>query len=227
MGIPAMGVGDAGRILRLRADHELKKMIRAPDGYNGAGEFVIPSRERVTIGEAVAVEVSFGPLADEVFVEGVVTTVASRERGNAPLVKIHVFEPHTIRMRYILEVLKGEREATARRYRRIPADIGIRWWWGIKAHSQRARGISLGGTFVQSADTPGVGFRTEIEIRTDSRTAPIRIPSTVIWTGNPGYGFGFGVKFQVDNTATAGRLRELVKDYERTATKEVVTLSHR
>jgi hypothetical protein len=202
-------------------------MMRPPNGYNGAGEFVIPSRERVTIGEHVTVEASFGALADEILIEGVVTDIQASSDGLAPTVTIHIFEPHIIRMGYILEVLGGHREATARRYRRVPADMGVRWWWGIKAHAQRAQGISFGGTFIQSVQTPRVGFRTEVEIRTDAKVAPIRIPSTVVWSGDPGTGqHGFGVRFQVDDTRTADRLRALVKQYERTALKEVVTLSH-
>ena len=202
-------------------------MIRGPSGYNGAGEFVLPSRERLSIGDELRVEVSFGPMADEITVEGVVTSVEERGTDDPPFVTVHIFEPDAPRMNYILAVLKGRRPATARRHRRVPADIDIRWWWGIKAHNQKALGLSLGGTFVRSPDAPGAGFRTEVEIRTDSRLPPLRIPSVVVWSGLTGTQRGFGVAFKVDDSTLAERLRQLVRDCERLAETEVVSLSPR
>jgi Tfp pilus assembly protein PilZ len=215
------------RTLRLRADANLREIVRPPNGYNGAGEFVVPTREAVFVGQEIKIEVSLGALADEVAVDGVVTDVVMRGDGAAPLVTIYVVQADLPRMRYLLDVLEGVRSPTARRHRRIPIELDVRWWWGLRAFTHRASGLSCGGTFIAAEDAPRAGFRTEVEIRLDSKTAPLRMPASVVWLGETTRGRGFGVQFHVPDATSAERLRNVVRDFERETTKEVVTLTRR
>jgi Tfp pilus assembly protein PilZ len=202
-------------------------MVRPPSGYNGAGEFMIPTREALLVGQELQIEISFGALADEVIVDGVVTDVVTRGDGSPPLATIYVVQADLPRMRYLLDVLGGTRTPTARRHRRVAVDLDIRWWWGMRAFSHRASGLSVGGTFIAADTAPREGFRTEVEIRLDSRTAPLRLPASVVWLGETTKGRGFGVQFHLPDAASAERLRNVVRDFERETNKEVVSLARR
>jgi hypothetical protein len=211
----------------VRGDAALLAAIRPADGRNGAGEFLIPSRDRFVPGETALLEVSLGAHADEILMESVVTDVRIEPEGSTSIVTFQVLGVDAPRVEYVRAVLENRRPPSARRHRRVMADLPVRWWWGTRPFSQRAVGLSVGGTFVQSEEVPRVGFGTEVEIRMDSRTAPLRVPATIVWAGDPGCGPGFGLRFRPGSTEAAERLRLLVQEIDRVSHRDVVSLAPR
>ncbi|HLT41021.1 MAG TPA: hypothetical protein VK034_32310, partial [Enhygromyxa sp.] len=91
-------------MLRLQADERLAKMLSPGLRSSDPARLLVPSREGIELGAVVRVEVSFGPLADEIVLRGVV--VGSMPRGDrAPLVDIEIVVEHGPRVRYIHDVL--------------------------------------------------------------------------------------------------------------------------
>ncbi len=206
------------RLLRLRAGEGLRDMIHPP-AEGGGGVVIVPSREAVRVGDGVVLEVSLGPLVDEVMLRGVVQDIHARPGPRAPLITVEIEPSHRSRTQYLLDVLEGVRTPTARRHRRVPAEIDVRWWWGLRAHTRRAHSLSLGGAFIEAAAAPEPGFRTEIELVDDPRRPPLRIPARVVWRGESTAGPGFGVQFELRNRELAERLRTLIGDIERVAAR--------
>lgn len=200
------------RVLRLRADAEFLDMIRPAYGSDGAGLLDVPSRESVRRGERVRVEVSFGPLADEVTLSGVVVAVAPRA-DRSPLVTILISTDHTRRFSYVRQVAQGEREATARRHRRVDLSVPCRWSWGLSEHDTRIVNLSRAGAFVNSAALPRVGSRVEVEFELEGE--PVRLHATVPWTRPSGGEVGFAVKFRITDRDLAERVNSMVRRHQR------------
>jgi hypothetical protein len=199
------------RILRVRADEQLASMIRPPPGTSGGGSIEVPSREIVKPGERVRVEISFGPFADEIVLAGVVDQIHSRDGGRAPVLVIRIVRTHAHRMFYVLQVLRGQRVATARAHRRVSSTLEGRWFWGLRPHLCDLKEISRGGTFVNGPHAPAPDFEFEIEIRTSSREVPLRLPSRVVWVSKERTRPGFGVAFNLVSPAAASLLASLIE----------------
>ncbi|MFO7564092.1 MAG: PilZ domain-containing protein [Enhygromyxa sp.] len=206
----------ASRVLRLQADERLAKMLLLPARSLEAARLLVPSRESIAPNEVVRVEVSFGPLADEIVLRGVV--VGSTARGDrAPLVEIEIAAEHGPRVRYIHDVLACGRQATARASRRVAAQIQATWRWGLGSHAARIGDISRGGAFIRSGGPPSVGSVIALELN-DSMVAPshgpLELDSIVAWVGRSQGHRGFGVKFRVVDRVLAHRIAQLVRWHE-------------
>jgi hypothetical protein len=208
--IPIVDMQSNTRILRVRGDEELISMIRPPPHTSGGGAVEVPTRELVHPGERVRVEISFGPMADEIIMAGVVDLVRNRDGGRAPMVTIRIVRTHGHRVSYVLEVLRGQRIATARRYQRVLTELDGRWFWGMKPNSCRINEISRGGTFIHAPRSPNPGFKMEVELRRSTREAPIRVPSEVVWVSTDVERPGFGVAFRKVQPAVAASLASLI-----------------
>ncbi len=183
---------------------------------NEAGRMRFASREVVEHGEPVDIEVSFGPMADEVVLHGSVCAVHPRD-GLAPLVEIAFPEREKHRVDYIRQILNGHREASARRHRRVPVDIDVRWRWGDARYASRVRDLSRGGAFIASRCLPQVGARVHVELRPGaSNTPPLLLGAVVSWVRQEGRVTGFGVHFKLQDRDTAARLQSVVRDLEQT-----------
>ena len=129
MKIPRVRSGGAEgatvRLLRLRAGEGLREMIHPPVG-GGGGTVIVPSREAVRVGDDVVLEVSLGPLVDEVMLHGAVADVHARAERRAPLITVEIEPRHRARTQYLIDVLDGVRTPVARRHRRVPAEIDVR-----------------------------------------------------------------------------------------------------
>ncbi len=203
--IPKSG---GSRVLRLRAEERLADMISAPQGADGAGYLEVPSRESVRRGENLRVEISFGPLADEIEFEGMVAGLSPRASG-APLVKVLVAKQHATRLAYVREVLTGMREPTARRHRRIEKSIPCRWAWGLSFHNTLMSNFSRGGAFISADAPPGVGSQVEVEFELAGET--IKLPATVPWIRDRGKNPGFAVNFHIKDREVAQRLADSLR----------------
>ena len=211
----------ASRVLRLQADERLAKMLQVGTRSSDAGRLLVPSREGIEPGAVVRVEVSFGPLADEIVLRGVVT--GSTPRGDrAPVIDIEIAKEHGPRVRYIHEVLAHGREATARNSRRVVSQVQATWRWGLGSHAARIGDISKGGAFIRSGAPPSVGSVISLELN-DSMVqvglgpGPLELDATVAWVGRSQGHRGFGVKFRIVDRAQAHRIAQLVRWHEQQA----------
>ncbi len=148
--------------------------------------------------------------ADEVVCSGVVHHIEPR-KGRSPLVHIHIVRTHAHRMNYVIAVLRGQREPTARRHRRVPAELEARWFFGLRPQPFVIQEISLGGTFISAVSQPKEGFEFDMEIRLDSRSVPLRVPAQVAWLSHDVDRRGFGATFRLVDRSTAQRLANVVR----------------
>lgn len=218
MAIPR--VGDSPRVLRLRADERLAKMLVPPAGRGDAGRLKIPTRESVERGDLIRVEISFGAMADEIVLRGFVDS--STPRGDrAPLVELRFVPEHVERVRYVHEVLTAGREASARSSRRLRSSVQATWYWGLGSHATRIGDISKGGAFIKSGAPPSAGSVIGIELNDamveHGESGPLRLDATVAWVGRSHGHRGFGVKFRIRERAVATRVAALVRWHEREA----------
>lgn len=196
------------RTVRLRA----AEFARATDEAS-AGELLIATRGNVSPGTRVRVEVSFGPLADEVIFTGSVTGV---EGGPRPRVGVRLDEGQGHKLDYVAAVLDGGRQAAARRHRRLPSNIPVNWQVSGSMRSSRLRDISAGGAFIlsQGQDPPSVGDRIEVVLHPGPALPRVRVASVVSWIHSDGERAGFGVSFRPADPRIARQLTEVVRHHE-------------
>ena len=217
VGLPRVESGGrALRLLRLRADERLASALIAGSSREAA-RLHIKSRAAVEIGEAVEVEVSFGPMADEITLLGAVCgTRPAAEEGRSPTVLISFPRSQTARIRYVRDVLAGQRQASARRDRRIPVDLEVTWRWGQAQYASRVRDLSRGGAFIASRCLPEIGSSLDVEIR-DADKRPLHFNAVVSWIRRDGSLPGFGIQFRHQSRDDAARLTEVVRAEEQRA----------
>jgi hypothetical protein len=208
------------RLLRLQADERLTTMLEFDASTNSAGLLTIPSRETIDVGAEIRVEISFGPMADEITLRGLVERITARG-DRAPLIAIRIDPDHIARVRYIHEVLSEGRQATARKSRRVAADIQATWYWGLGSHATRLSDISKGGAFIPSGAPPSTGSAITLELNDSmvkgGHADPLKLDAVVAWAGRSQGQRGFGVKFRILDRVQAGRITALVRWHERLA----------
>lgn len=174
------------------------------------------TRERLENGEDVYLEISFGPLADEVLVRGRIESVHTAHEDGKNVVDVRFLPGQSPRIRYIEAVLTGQREAAARGSRRHPSQLSVNWQSGGQRHLSRLRDISRGGAFILSTEPPSVGERVAITLRAEGGP-PLQVHSIVSWIRPAGDHdlpiAGFGVCFKPSDPATAKRLSEVVRSH--------------
>lgn len=214
--IPRLAEAGA-RVLRLRADDGLGAMLGPPSTAD-AGRVVVTSREPLQLAEPVIVEISFGPLADEVELRGMVETIEERSDGAAPRVTIRIGAEHRDRANYVRNVLGGRRDASARNHRRIPTDLAASWRTNGTQTTGRVRDLSRGGAFLVSHSMPRVGEAVWVEITARPGNAgALRMEATVSWVRARGRNAGFGVCFKLRDRKAAAELHRVVREQERNA----------
>jgi Tfp pilus assembly protein PilZ len=205
--------GRSVRLLRLRADDRLRGALQ-PGSAAEAARLHVSSRASVDLGELVAVEVSFGPLADEIVLHGAVAEVQPTSKGRSPRVVIALPRGEIDRVRYVRSVLDGSREARARRDRRIPVDLAVTWRWGRARYASRVRDLSRGGAFIASRCLPTVGAQVEIAIDSGAAGDALSLPAIVSWVRTQGSEPGFGVHFRHQSRDEAARLTAVVREHD-------------
>lgn len=189
-------------MLRLRAEERLFRFETLRSGQRG---LVVPSREAVTNGENVRVEIGFGALADEIVFDAEVVDTRLRD-GQAPEVVLSIAVEDEPRVRYVEAVMAGQRPAAARRHARIPVDLPVRWSWGFSTHDSRLVDLSPGGAFVSAHDVPAVGAVVELEL-----AGQVRVAGAVAWASRTLDRAGFGVQFRFTSREEAARVSDLLR----------------
>ncbi len=162
--------------------------------------------------QAVTLEISLGPLADEVVLHGALRG-ASSAGSDARFV---VLEPEQDdALNYLAAVQDGERKAAARGHRRLPSRLPVRWSDPRASETERTRlrDISRGGAFIVSERVPPVGERIEVTLDAPDGER-IQLCSVVSWIRSEHPHRGFGVSFRPADPATARRLSEVVRGHE-------------
>jgi len=205
--------------LRVRATPCLLDDITPPGPGGTGGKIRVPTRSITTVGSTVDVEISLGATADEITVSGVVRHVGADPTTGAspmtPVLEIEVVRTHAHRVHYVVEVLEGTRDATARAHRRVPVSLHGRWLWGISPRAFPVTEIGAGGVFVESLTSPHPGARVDLQISFDSRLPPIYLRSEVMWVSRSVDRPGFGARFALASRETATKLGELISHAER------------
>lgn len=211
-------IGDeprAPRRLRIRADHRLAERLGPPEAGDEIARLRIPCRETVAPGDRIVVEISFGPMVDEIELEGRVDVTIPGVAG-APPTLVLVFDlRNRAQIDYVLGVLGGARSPSARAHRRIPVDVGVRWRAGELRQQTRARDLSRGGAFILSHLQPSIGSSIEVEFDGDDSAPILRLAAVVSWIQRQGAAAGFGVRFQVRSRDEADLLQKLVRSLAR------------
>lgn len=200
------------RVLRLRAGDAQGPVLESGLGIDAA-RVQIPTRELVEHGEAILVEMSFGPLVDPILLHGLVRNIEGGEPSRPARVTIGFPPSEAARVQYVRSVQSGDREASTRRDRRVPADFEVRWRWRESRYASRVRDISRGGAFIASRWQPEVGSRLGIELLPLPEVA-LHVDAVVSWVRDGGNDPGFGVNFRIPDRATASRLTEVVRAQE-------------
>jgi hypothetical protein len=218
VGLPRLD--GSARLLRLQADERLTKLLEIDTRTHGTALLTIPSRETIDVGAEIRVEISFGPMADEITLRGLVERITTRG-DRAALIAIRIDPDHAARVRYIHEVLSEGRQATARKSRRVAADIQATWYSRLGSHATRLSDISKGGAFIRSSTPPSTGSAINLELNDsmvdDGHAEPLKLDAMVAWSGRSQGQRGFGVKFRVVDRVQAGRIAALVRWHERLA----------
>ncbi len=199
------------RVLRLRAEREIVEYFR-PD-LGPAGSFEIPTREAINVADEIQIEFSFGAMADEVPIHGAVASVTARGADQAPLAMIRVDESELLRVRYLLDVIEGRRDASARKHRRYATSLPVRWYQGADGRVSRLEDISRGGAFLRTDVAPPVGSMIDVELYPEGQTTPLRLRSTVAWVCATPQRAGFGVSFRYQSRGEASLVDDFVRQH--------------
>jgi type IV pilus assembly protein PilZ len=82
-----------------------------------------------------------------------------------------------------------------RRYQRAPIDVSVEFV--AKGASERAKGrakdISLGGMFIETAAPPAFGAELVVHVTLPGQRAAFAMPGVVRWLGGGGMGVQFGL----------------------------------
>ncbi len=207
-----LSVGSPERTLRLRASVFADFMRE--HGWNRETA-AVETREPVATGDALTLEISLGPLADEVLLRGTIEAVENLGAGSVATLRFSVGQGE--RLRHVEEVLEGDRKAAARGSRRHPSNMAINWQHGEHRHRSRLRDISRGGAFILAEQAPRIGDRVCVTLRGDDK-ALLQVPSVVSWIRGAGSRgdpvAGFGVCFKPTDPASAKRLTHVVRLHE-------------
>lgn len=200
------------RLLRVRVNESRVGLHPIPEEPGARLE--VSTWEGFHVGESVGVEVSLGPLADEVHLDGRVRAVQTREDGRPPRVLIGLERGCVEQVRYVQAVLDGARAATARTHRRVPVDLDIRWTWEHERYASRLADLSRGGAFIVSTKHPEIGTMIGVELRTGGDL--LVLSGIVSWIREEGEQPGFGVAFRLPDRDAAARLTEMIREREPT-----------
>ncbi|MGH1341149.1 MAG: PilZ domain-containing protein [Nannocystales bacterium] len=205
-------IPDGPRTLRVRGAEVRGAFVE--HGAHEAARLRLAIRESLVVGEAVSLEISFGPLVDEVTVDASVASIEVDAEGGTAQVVVSIALDELGRTTYVREVLTGTRDASTRRHRRVPVDIEVRWTWNGSRYASRARDLSRGGAFIESRVLPAIGSKVDVELRLPDEPATLALDGEVAWQRTRTGSLGFGVCFKLPDRGVAAQLQDAVRECE-------------
>lgn len=197
--------------MRLRADDSLVGRLGPAVEPAELARLRVATRETMALGDRLVVELSFGPMVDEIEIDGAVVAIAPDPAGGPTIVDVAFDRRHKAQIDYVMQVLGGARAATARAHRRVVVDLGVAWRCGELTQQTRARDLSRGGAFLLSHLQPNVGAAVDLEFQGDHQTPILRLAATVSWVQRQGRFSGFGVRFHVRTRDESEVLATLIR----------------
>src|SRR5262245_4899791 len=178
------------------------------EAYQGSftnGGLFFPTREHVTVGEPVVVEVRFAELGDRLLLRAFVAWRRSaRVREGTPAgvgVEFSATENH--RRDFLLRVARGEHPGVVpRNHRRLPVRLPVRWHVkeGREEHAAVIIDIGPGGAFLLTSESAATGDQVVVELLPPGGAAPLSIEARVAWVRADAGREGFGVEFRCRDT---------------------------
>lgn len=104
----------SARRLRLRADQNFLSRLGPAIEPDEVARLRVPTREAVVLADRFIVELSFGPMVDEIEIDGEVVAIGPDPAGGPAVIDIAFDRRHKAQIDYVMQVLGGSRAATAR-----------------------------------------------------------------------------------------------------------------
>jgi Tfp pilus assembly protein PilZ len=166
------------------------------------------------------VEVRFPGLSTKTVLRG---RVAWRRRGRHRSklragVAIEFFAEEARKREFLLRVARGDSVQLAkRRYRRVPAEIGVTWRKKDDPHVVQGvlDNIGLGGAYVRTIEEAKPGMDIILAFSPPGAARPVELEARVAWcvAGGPGSA-AIGVQFKARDVGGVRRLKEVVRRVE-------------
>jgi uncharacterized protein (TIGR02266 family) len=185
-----------------------------------AGGLSFPTREHVTAGEPVVVEVRFPELGDRILIRSTVMwRRGARVREGLPAtvgVEFDAVDAH--RRDFLVAAARGEgaTRVVQRNHRRLPVSLPVRWHVkdGRDALAAVIVDIGPGGAFMRTAVPCAMGTQVVLELLPPGGAVPLSIEARVVWTRVEPGSEGLGVEFRCRDTGGLRRLKEMVRRLE-------------
>ena len=211
--------GSVVRLLRARYG-SAKEFLSCYLSTPSAGGMFYPTREALRVGEEMAVEVRFPGLTTKTVLRG---RVAWRRRGRHRSklragVAIEFLADEARKREFVLRVAQGDRVPTPkRRYRRVPAEIGVTWRKKDDPHTVPGvlDNIGLGGANLRTVAAATAGEDIILALSSPGAACPVEVEGKVAWcvAGAPG-SVSIGVQFKARDLGGVRRLKEVVRRVE-------------
>jgi Tfp pilus assembly protein PilZ len=186
--------------------------------YPAAGEFLsayddatrtlrASTKTEAILGEPLLVEIAFPGLPNRPLLRATVKEVLD---GALRLV---IDEDDAQTREFLIRMAKGEvrvEETTHREHKRFPTALPVSWTDGGARHTSVVEDLSAGGCFVRAARRPQVGHQVSLDITAPDDITPLKLTGMVAWIRD-GRDPGFGVEFDVGESADGKRLRRLLR----------------
>jgi Tfp pilus assembly protein PilZ len=192
------------------------------DAYQSSfpnGGLFFPTREHVTVAEAVMVEVRFPELGDRVLLRCYVAWRRSaRVREGTPAgVGVEIDGGERSKRDFLLQVARGEGARTfSRSHRRLPVSLPAKWHVvdARDHHEAVIADVSAGGAFLVTDAACPIGTQIVVELVPPGGAAPLDIEARVVWASSEPGRQGLGVEFRCRDTGGLRRLKEMVRRLE-------------
>lgn len=195
------------RLVRVRAEELGPDPDGDPDGPHRSARMAMAARPGICVGDRLELEVSFGPLSDEVVFPAQV--VGQNDAGGPPQLVLSVPESDRPRVSYVRQVLAGERQPITRSQRRVQTDRDVAWFRRSGRFEGRLRDISGRGAFISARPLPAMGETVVLHL--DDAEGKLVLECQVTWLREQGLRSGFGVSFRLRDRAEAARIAEFVR----------------
>jgi Tfp pilus assembly protein PilZ len=207
------------RILRARYRSGDEFLRHYQPSFLHGGIFYPTREQKISLGEAVVVEISFPELRNRVMLRGFVAwRRAGRHRTKLRAgLGVEFLAADRYKRNYLLSVAKGEVvDLAQRRHRRLPVELRVDW--RVKeakgSFSSLLDDIGPGGAFIRTTDFLPPGTEIILDVLPPGSIIPLSVAGRVAWTRHTSGEEGVGVEFKARDAGGIRRLRELVRRLE-------------
>ncbi|HEY7958291.1 MAG: PilZ domain-containing protein [Polyangia bacterium] len=206
------------RILRARYQSGDDFLRHYQPSLTGGGLF-FPTREAMTLGDPVVLEIRFPGLANKQMIRGFVAWRRAgkhRTKLRAGLgIEFHNAEAR--RRDFLIAVAKGEIvEMVTRRHRRLPVQLVANWRvvFDRETHHSHIEDIGPGGAFLRTTEFLPPGTEIVLDVTPPGSLRALEIAGRVAWTRHSDGEEGIGIEFKARDAGGTRRLKELVRRLE-------------